>query len=203
MLLLGKKMGMTQFMNEDGVISPITVVQMASCEVIKVLTSDMNGYNAIVLGYEDCSPEKCSQPYKGIFEKLSFKTKRFLREIRSQNSQNFTPGMNLGPDIFEIGSKLKIKGKTKGRGFSGTIRRHNFHRGPMSHGSKSHRIPGSIGAGTDPAHVFKGKKMPGQYGNQKRTSFNILLKIDLEQNLMFVKGCIPGKKGALLEIYNS
>jgi len=147
--------------------------------------------------------KKPSKPQLGLFKAKNIEPKKYLKEFRVENPADFQLSQEIKVDQFLENESVKVKSKTIGRGFTGTIRRHNFSRGPMSHGSKSHRLPGSIGAGTDPSHIFKGKRMGGHYGDENVTMLNLqVVKIDLERNLVFIKGAVPGKKNNLVEIFN-
>ncbi|MSR88412.1 MAG: 50S ribosomal protein L3 [Candidatus Margulisbacteria bacterium] len=202
--LLGKKLGMTQVMDDDGVVVPVTVLEVKSCTVLKVLTKETHGYNAILIGFEEVQNKTLNSPNRGFFAKLESKPFRYLKEFRVEDVSSFSAQQIITPDIFSINDTISVRSKSIGRGFTGTIKRHNFSRGPMSHGSKSHRIPGSIGAGTTPGRVVKGKKMPGHYGDSTVTIRNLrVVRTNLESGYILVEGAVPGKKNNLVEIVGS
>jgi large subunit ribosomal protein L3 len=198
-VLLGKKIGMTQIFDENGKVIPVTVIHSEGCKLIKKVHYDTK--SSILVGYEVVPDKKLTKPLQGFFKKQKSDGFRFLAEF--EVSADFDPvdGAELGVHLFDEGDTVSIRSKSIGRGFSGTIKRWNFSRGPMTHGSKSHRIPGSIGGGTTPGRVIKGKKMPGQCGNAYTTVKNlIVVKIDSNNNLLFLKGSVPGKKNNLVYI---
>lgn len=199
--ILGKKIGMTQLVSQEGQVVPVTVVQAGPCSVVELRNKEKNGYNAVLLGYGNA--KNITKPQEGFFKSKNQTVKRYLKEFRVDDVNGYELAQEIKVDQFEENEIVKVKSKTIGRGFSGTIRRHGFGRGPMTHGSKSHRIPGSIGAGTDPSHVFKGKRMSGHYGDEFVTISNLkVVRVDLERNLVFIKGAVPGKKNNLVEIFN-
>ena len=201
--LLGKKIGMTQIFTSDGNVTPVTVVRADPCKVIKKKTLDTDKYEAIVLGNEKCEERVLNKPDKGqFFSKDESECFKKIIEFRG-DIKKFEIGDYIGVSIFNEDEKISVQGISIGKGFSGTIRRHNFKRGPMTHGSKSHRIPGSIGGGTTPGRVLKGKKMAGRMGNSLRTIKNLsIVKIDEEMHLIYIKGAVPGKPGGLLKMFN-
>jgi len=202
--ILGRKIGMTQLMVEDGVVVPITVVKVGPCQILDRRTVEKSGYNAIVLGYGDVAPAKLSKPKQGLFAKLNVGSYSLIKEFRTKDMDGYSDKSQITLDIFEKNEKVSVRSKSIGRGFTGTIKRHNFKRGPMSHGSKSHRIPGSIGAGTSPSHVFKGKKMAGHYGDEYVTIRNLqVVGLDAESSCIYLKGAIPGKKNNIVEVFVS
>lgn len=200
--IYGKKLGMTQIFDGAGNAVSVTAIKAEPCIVVQVKNTEKDGYNAVKIGFENLSAKKAKKPLKGEFEKLNIKPKKFLREIRfDQFDREYKPGDSLKPTIFKAGDKIKISGYSKGKGFSGVIKRHGFHRGKMSHGSHSHRKPGSIGMCATPSRVFKGKKMPGRMGNRKVTISGLEVVDVLEdENLILVKGSVPGAKGNLVLI---
>jgi large subunit ribosomal protein L3 len=199
--MLGKKIGMTQLMKDNGEVVPVTLIAAGPMHVLDILTEERNGYSAIKVGYEIVPESKCSKPKIGQFKKASMAPTKYIREFRVDNEADYTIGQTITIESFSSDDKVDIQGKTMGRGYSGTIKRWNFQRGPMSHGSKSHRIPGSIGGGTSPGRVIKGKKMAGQYGNETVTIKNLrVAKVDVEKSLLYVVGAVPGKPGNLLVV---
>ncbi len=201
-LIIGKKIGMTQIFSESIVI-PVTVIQIEPVNIIKIKTEETDGYEALQIAFGNLKEEKASKPYLGIFKKLNQSVKKYIKEIKLKDISKYQVGDIIGIDAFADNEIVSVRGKTIGRGFTGTIKRWNFRRGPMAHGSKSHRITGSIGAGTTPGRVVKGKKMPGHYGNEFVSIKNLkIVKIDTEKNLLFLKGAIPGKVNNFVEIYN-
>jgi large subunit ribosomal protein L3 len=199
--LLGKKVGMTQVTDDDGNVVPVTVLDVKGCTVVRTLTKEQDGYNAVLVGYGEQSEEKINKPKRGFFKKFQTKSFRHLKEFRVNDAAQYSSNQELAPDQFSPNDKVSVRSKTIGRGFAGTIKRHNFSRGPMSHGSKSHRIPGSIGGGTTPGHVVKGKKMPGHYGDAFITIRNLrVVRANVEKGYILVEGAVPGKKNNLVEI---
>ena len=202
--LLGKKVGMTQVMDPEGNVVPVTVLAVKNCTVLKVLTKEANGYNAVLIGFEEQEEKDINKPKQGFFSKLESKPFRYLKEFRVEDTSGFSNQQVISPDVFSVDDKVSVRSRTIGRGFTGTIKRHNFSRGPMSHGSKSHRIPGSIGAGTTPGNVVKGKKMSGHYGDEVVTIRNLrVVRTDNEAGYVLVEGAVPGKKNNLVEIVAS
>ena len=202
--ILGRKAGMTQVFTTDGVMVPVTVIEVLPNVVLQKKTVENDGYEAIQLGF-DTVREKLSNKAKiGHAKKANTAPKRFLREIRGVNVNDYTLGKTIGVDIFEAGEIVDVTGTSKGHGYAGTIKRWGTHRGPMTHGSHYHRGPGSLGACSDPSRVFKGKKLPGHYGVDKVTIQNLdLVKVDKERNLLLVKGSVPGPRGGLLVVKNA
>ena len=193
--ILATKVGMTQIFNENGVLTPVTVLQAGPCFVTQVKTVENDGYSAVQVGYVDKKDKVISKDSTG---------KRYLKEFKFENAEEYTLGQEIKADIFEAGDKIDASGTTKGKGFQGAIKRHGLHRGPMGHGSKFHRHAGSNGACSDPSRVFKGKKMPGQMGGVKRTIQNLeIVRVDAEQNLILVKGAVPGPKKSVVTIKES
>ena len=188
--ILATKIGMTQIFNENGVLTPVTVLQAGPCFVTQVKTEENDGYSAVQVGYVDKKDKVITRDAAGKKE-----VKRYLKEFKFENAEEYTLGQEIKADIFEAGDKIDVSGTSKGKGFQGAIKRHGLHRGPMAHGSKFHRHAGSNGACSDPSRVFKGKKMPGQMGNVKVTVQNLeIVRVDAEENLILVKGAVPGPK---------
>lgn len=202
--ILATKVGMTQIFNEDGVLTPVTVLQAGPCVVTQVKTMDNDGYEAIQVGFGEIREKLVNKPVAGQFKKAGVEVKRFLKEFRFENSSEYTVGQEIKADIFAAGDKIDATATSKGKGFQGAIKRHGQSRGPMGHGSKFHRHAGSNGACSDPSKVFKGKKMPGQMGHVTVTTQNLeIVKVDVENNLILVKGCVPGPKKSMVEIRES
>ena len=202
--ILATKIGMTQIFDENGVFVPVTVLQAGPCSVVQVKTVENDGYNALQVGFGDIRETLVNKPLKGHFAKAGVANKRFLKEFRFDNASEYAVGQEIKADIFAAGDKVDAIGTSKGKGFQGAIKRFGLHRGPMKHGSKYHRHAGSNGAATSPGRVFKGKHMPGQTGNVRVTVQNLeIVKIDAEQNLILVKGAVPGPKKALVMLKNS
>lgn len=199
--ILGKKLGMTQLFCDDGKMIPVTVVEAGPCVVVQKKTVETDGYEAVQFGFSDKEERKMNKPLKGHFDKAGVAYKRYLREFRLDDISSLNVGDEIKVDIFEAGESVDVTGRTKGRGYTGTVKRWNTHRGPMSHGSGYHRGVGSMGACSSPSRVYKGKKLPGHYGNEQVTIQNLdVAKVDTERNLILVKGAIPGPKGGLVYI---
>ena len=199
--LIGKKVGMTQVFDEKGNVIPVTVIEAGPCVVAQVKTVDNDGYNAIQLGFGDVKEKHTNKPQRGHFSKAKLAVKKHLREFRVDTVDEVKVGDEIKADIFEAGEKIDVQGITKGKGFQGVIKRHGGHRGPMTHGSMYHRRPGSMGACSTPSRVFKGKKLPGHMGTNKVTIQNLdVVKVDMDKNVILVKGSVPGPKGAILKI---
>ena len=202
--LLTTKVGMTQIFAADGTLVPVTVLQAAPNVVTQVKTMDNDGYEAVQVGYGEIRDVLVNKPRKGHFAKAGVANKRFLREFKFENSTEYAVGQEIKADIFVEGDKIDATGITKGKGFQGAIKRHGLSRGPMKHGSKYHRHAGSNGAATTPGRVFKGKHMPGHTGHVKATVQNLeVVKVDVENNLILVKGAVPGSKKALVVLKES
>jgi len=196
--LVGKKVGMTQLFDDAGNVVPVTVVEAGPCVVVQVKTKDNDGYSAIQVGFGKKKANKISKPLKGHLKELNASV---LKEIKVEKPEDFKVGQEIKVDIFKSGDFVSISGNGIGKGFAGNIKRHHHHRGLMTHGSKSHRITGSIGAGTSPGKVYKGKSMPGRMGGKKVTVQGLkVFKIDSEKNLILVQGSVPGKSGNLVMI---
>ncbi len=198
--ILGKKLGMIQLFDEKGEVVPATVIEAGPCYVAQIKTEENDGYRAIQLGFEETKPKRLTKGQKGHLEHNGLPLLRHLREFRVKDDESYEVGQKITVDIFDTGERVDVVGKTKGRGFAGTIKRHGFHRQPKTHGqSDRERAPGSIGATTGTGRVFKGKRMPGRMGNARVTSENLLVAlVDLERNLLAVRGSVPGPKGGLV-----
>ncbi|MGK7935979.1 MAG: 50S ribosomal protein L3 [Xenococcaceae cyanobacterium] len=203
--ILGTKLGMTQiFDRETGAAIPITVVQAGPCIVTQIKTKETDGYNSIQIGYEEVKEKTITKPELGHLSKSGASPLRHLKEYRTKDTANYELGQAIKADLFNSGEIVDVSGKTIGRGFAGYQKRHNFRRGNMTHGSKNHRLPGSTGAGTTPGRVYPGKKMAGRYGGTQVTIRKLqVVKVDAEQNLLLIKGAIPGKPGNLVNIIPS
>ena len=202
--LIGKKVGMTQIFDEKGMIIPVTVIEAGPCVVSQVKTVETDGYNAIQLGFGEVKSSKVNKPKAGHFAKANVEAKKHLREFRCEEPAEVKVGDEVKADVFAQGEKVDIQGISKGKGFQGVIKRHGQHRGPMGHGSMYHRRPGSMGSTSTPGRVFKGKKLPGHMGVQKITIQNLeIIKVDMDKNVLLVKGSVPGPKGAILKIKSS
>ena len=199
--ILATKVGMTQIFNEDGMLIPVTVLQAGPCVVTQVKTEENDGYEAVQVGFGDIRESLVNKPEKGHFDKAGVSGKRYVKEFRFENAEEYTLAQEIKADIFAAGDKVDATAISKGKGFQGAIKRHNQSRGPMTHGSKFHRHAGSNGAASDPSKVFKGKKMPGQMGGKKITVQNLeVVRVDAENNLLLVKGSVPGPKKSLITI---
>ena len=202
--ILAKKVGMTQIFNEAGELVPVTVLQAGPCVVTQVKTTENDGYEAVQVGFEDIREKLVNKPVKGMFDKAGVSYKRYVREFRFENASEYALAQEIKADIFAAGDRIDATAISKGKGFQGAIKRHGQHRGPMAHGSKFHRHQGSNGACSDPSRVFKGKGMPGQMGNKRITIQNLeIVKVDVENNLLLVKGAVPGPKKSLVMLKES
>ena len=218
--ILATKVGMTQIFNEDGVLTPVTVLQAGPCVVTQIKTVENDGYSAVQVGFVDKKDKivtkdgngkkeivhrhGVTKAEKGHFAKAGVSSKRFVREFKFENADEYALGQEIKADIFAAGDKVDATAISKGKGFQGAIKRHNQHRGPMTHGSKFHRHAGSNGAASDPSKVFKGKKMPGHMGSKRITIQNLeIVRVDAENNLILVKGSVPGPKKSLVTIKES
>ena len=202
--IIGKKIGMTQIFDETGKVIPVTAIEAGPCVVAQVKTVETDGYNAIQLGFGEVKESKVNKPEKGHFTKASINPTKHLREFRVEDVENYKVGDQIKVDTFEVGDKLDVQGTSKGKGFQGVIKRHGQSRGPMGHGSMYHRRPGSMGPTSTPGRVFKGKKLPGHMGMQTVTIQKLeIVNVDLDKNVILVKGSVPGNKGAILKIRNS
>jgi len=199
--LLGNKIGMTQIFDESGNIIPVTILKVGPCIVTQIKTEMKDGYNAIQVGYSNTSNKSLTQPELGHLQKSNIQPLKYLKEFRVDTVDEFEVGQVLNVDLLSVDQLVNIKGKTIGKGFSGLQKRHNFTRGPMTHGSKNHRAPGSIGMGTTPGRVLPGKKMAGQLGNKLTTIKKLkVIQLSSEENILIIKGSVPGKPGNLLSI---
>ena len=199
--ILATKVGMTQIFNDEGVLTPVTVLQAGPCVVTQVKTVENDGYKAVQVGFVDKREKLVSKPVKGHFDKAGVSYKRFVREFRFENAEEYSVKDEIKADIFAAGDKIDATAISKGKGFQGAIKRHGQSRGPMAHGSKFHRHQGSNGACSDPSKVFKGKGMPGHMGSKRITIQNLeVVCIDAENNLILVKGAVPGPKKALVTL---
>ena len=198
--IIGKKIGMTQIFDEKGIVIPVTAILAGPCVVSQVKTVETDGYNAIQLGFGEVKDKHVNKPKAGHFKKAGIENKKHLREFRV-NTIDVAVGDEVKVDTFTAGDKIDVQGTTKGKGFQGVIKRHGQSRGPMGHGSMYHRRPGSMGPTSTPGRVFKGKKLPGHMGVQTVTIQNLdVVRVDLDKNVLLVKGSVPGPKGALLKI---
>lgn len=199
--ILGRKVGMTQLFDEQGCAIPVTVIEAGPCPVVQRKTREKDGYEAIQIGFGHQKPSRVNKPLAGHFKKAGVKPSKYLREVRLDGEAvDYKPGQEIKVDIFNEGELVDVVGTSIGKGFSGVVKRWNFRRGPMAHGSMYHRRTGSLGA-TDPARVFKGRKLPGRLGHERVTVRNLkVVKVDPERNLLCVKGSVPGVKGGLLFI---
>jgi len=199
--ILGTKVGMTQIFDEFGFAIPVTVIKAGPCVVTQIKQKEKEGYNAVQIGYAESSPQKMTEPRLGHLTKSNLPPLRHLKEYRVDSTDSFTISQKIGVDLFQVGQNINVSGTTIGKGFAGTVKRHHFTRGPMTHGSKNHREPGSIGQGSTPAKVHKGKKMAGRLGGSKATIKNLeVIYVNSKDNLLVIKGSVPGKSGNLLSI---
>ena len=201
--IVATKVGMTQIFNEDGVLTPVTVLQAGPCVVTQVKTEENDGYSAVQVGFVDKKEKGINKPQKGHFDKAGVAPKRFVREFRFENAEEYTVGQEIKADIFAAGEFVDVIGISRGKGFAGTIKRWNHQRGPESHGSKNHRQTASLGARMSGGggKVFKGKKMPGQLGGDRVTVQNLeVVRVDTDRSILLVKGGIPGAKGSLVMV---
>ena len=202
--ILTTKVGMTQIFNEDGVLTPVTVLQAGPCVVTQVKTEENDGYSAVQVGFVDKKEKGINKPQKGHFDKAGVAPKRFVREFRFENAEEYTVGQEIKADIFAAGDKIDATATSKGKGYAGGIKRHGLKSGPSAHGSKYHRHAGSNGMASDPSKVFNGKKMPGQMGAERVTIQNLeIVKVDADQNIILVKGAVPGPKKSLVMLKES
>jgi len=199
--ILGKKLGMSQFFDDTGKSIPVTVIEAGPCRITQLKSTNTDGYTAVQLGFGDIREKLVNKPAAGHLAKSGEEPLRHLREYRVDSVEGLSLGSSITVSDFQAGQKVDVSGDTMGRGFAGLQKRHGFSRGPMSHGSKNHREPGSIGAGTTPGRVYPGKRMAGRYGGKQITTKGlVILKVDTERNLLVVKGSVPGKPGSLLNI---
>ena len=199
--LFGKKLGMTRYFLDEGACVPVTIVQLEPCVVVQKKTSEKDGYEAIQVGFKERKEKHFNKPIQGHLKAAGDRFFSFLREIRVEDTSGFELGQEIQSDIFQIGDQVKISGKSKGRGFSGVMKRWGFGGGRKTHGSRSHRVPGSIGQSATPGKVYKGKKMPGQMGFERVAVKNIkILDIRPDENVIALKGSIPGSINSIIEI---
>jgi large subunit ribosomal protein L3 len=192
---------MTQLFSEDGTVTGVTVVSAGPCVVCQTKTDDVDGYNAVQLGYEDIRDKVSTKPLRGHYKKAGTATKRFLREERLDRAPEVEVGDTVTVEQFQEGDIVDVVGTSKGRGFAGTIKRHGFHRGPSTHGSRNVRQPGSIGCSASPGRVFKGKRMSGHYGAVRHTTKNLrVMRVDTDRNLLFIKGAVPGPRNGFVQV---
>ena len=198
--IIGRKLGMTQIFDEKGNVIPVTVINAGPCTVVRKKTVEKDGYESVQLGFADIAERKLNKPARGAFDKVGVSYKKYLAEFRLDDTASLNIGDVITADVFAVGEKVDVSGTTKGRGFSGVIKRWGAHRLRMSHGTGPvHRQVGSMGANSDPSRVFKNKKMAGQYGNEKVTMLNLeIVKIDADNNLIAVKGAVPGSRGGMV-----
>ena len=202
--LIGKKIGMTQIFDEKGNIVPVTAIEVGPCTVTQIKTVDQDGYQSIQLGFEDVKESKLTKPELGKFKKSKLTPKKYLREFPIESVDGINVGDEFKADVFEVGDKVDIQGTSKGKGCQGVIKRHGQSRGPMGHGSMYHRRPGSMGPTSTPGRVFKGKNLPGHMGVETVTIQNLeVVKVDLDKNIILVKGSVPGAKKSILKIRKS
>jgi large subunit ribosomal protein L3 len=199
--IIGKKIGMTQVFNEDGIVTPVTVVEVTPMVVTQIKTVETDGYNAVQVASGEIKEKHVNKPTKGHFDKAGVPYKKTLKEFRVEDTSAFAVGQEITADIFENGQKIDVIGNSKGKGTAGPIKRHNQSRGPETHGSKYHRGPGSIGSSATPSRVIKGMPMAGKMGNERVTVLNLeIVKVDTERNLLLVKGAVPGPRNGQVVI---
>jgi large subunit ribosomal protein L3 len=199
--ILGNKVGMTRIFDENGYATPVTAIRVGPCVITQIKTEATDGYNAVQLGYSEVSQKSINRPELGHLVKAGLPPLKYLHEYKVKDLEEFSLAQVVTTDIFKEGQLVDVTGKSIGKGFVGLQKRYNFSRGPMTHGSKNHRAPGSIGMGTTPGRVYKGKKMAGHLGNKKITVTNLeIIKIESDKNILLVKGAIPGKPGNLVSL---
>ena len=200
--VIGEKLGMTQIFTPDGLVVPVTVVEAGPCAVVRKKTIDKDGYEALVVAFNQTKENRLNKPQLGVLKKANIGPHKILREFKFEDASGFEIGSEIKADIFTEGDIVDVSGTTRGRGFTGTIQRWNAHRLKMTHGvGPVHREVGSMGANSTPSRVFKNRKMPGQYGAEKVTIQNLeVVKVDSERNILLIKGCLPGPKGSIVTI---
>ena len=199
--ILAKKIGMTQIFNEDGVLTPVTVLEAGPCVVTQVKTVENDGYSAVQVGFVDKKEKNVNKPMKGHFAKAGVACKRYVKELKLDNAEEYNLADEIKAEVFEAGDKIDATAISKGKGFQGAIKRCGNSRGPMAHGSKFHRHQGSNGSATTPGRVFKGKGMPGHMGAKRITVQNLeVVRVDVENNVILVKGAVPGPKKSLVTL---
>ena len=197
----GKKLGMTQIYDQDGLVIPVTVVEVEPCLVVRKKTVETDGYNALVVATGKVREKHMNKPIKGQFDKVKLSYRKYVRELRLDDIEGYNVGDEIKADIFEAGELVDVQGVSKGKGFQGVIKRHGQHIGPKGHGSMYHRRPGSMGPTSSPSRVFKGKKLPGHTGKDTITVQNLqIVKVDMDKNVILIKGSIPGYKNSLVRI---
>ena len=202
--LIGRKVGMTQIFDEEGKVIPVTAIEVGPCTVTQIKTVEQDGYTAVQLGFGEVKERKLNKPELGHLSKNKLAPKKYLREFRLDSVEGMKVGDELKADVFAVGDKVDVQGTSKGKGFQGVIKRHGQSRGPMGHGSMYHRRPGSMGPTSTPGRVFPGKKLPGHMGSVTVTIQNLeVIKVDLDKNVILVKGSVPGAKGSILKIKSS
>jgi len=202
--IIGRKIGMTQVFGENGVAIPVTVVEAGPCVVVQKKTMETDGYEAVQLAFGEVKERRMTKPLKGHYDKNGVEYKKVIKEFKLDDYASLNTGDTINADVFEAGERVDVSGKSKGKGFQGVIKRHNQSRGPMGHGSKYHRRPGSMGASSYPSRVFKGKKLPGQMGNKNVTALNLeVVQVMAEDNVILIKGAVPGIRGSLITIETS
>ena len=202
--LIGKKIGMTQIFDETGKVIPVTAIEVGPCTVVQIKTVEQDGYQAVQLGFGEVKESKLNKPELGKFAKSKLTPKKVLKEVRLDSIEVIKVVDELKADVFSVGDKVDIQGTSKGKGFQGVIKRHGQSRGPMGHGSMYHRRPGSMGSTSTPGRVYPGKKLPGHMGVETVTIQNLeVVKVDLDKNVLLVKGSVPGAKGSVLKIKSS
>ena len=202
--LIGRKVGMTQIFDEEGKVIPVTAIEVGPCTVTQIKTVEQDGYTAVQLGFGEVKERKLNKPELGHLSKNKLAPKKYLREFRLDSVEGMKVGDELKADVFAVGDKVDVQGTSKGKGFQGVIKRHGQHRGPMGHGSMYHRRPGSMGPTSTPGRVFPGKNLPGHMGVETVTIQNLeVVKVDLDKNVILVKGSVPGTKGAILKVKSS
>ena len=198
-LLIGRKIGMTQLFNESGVVTPVTVIEAGPCSIVQVKTPEKEGYSAIQIGFIDAKESRTTSPMAGHFKRAGVKSQRILREVRVDDASEYEVGGAIDVNVFEGVDKVHVTGMSKGHGFTGVVKRHHFKIGRRTHGNKSHREPGSVGQCATPARIFKGKRMPGRMGGVTRTVKNLsVVQVDAENNLIFIKGAVPGANNGVV-----
>lgn len=202
--IVGKKVGMTQLFLADGTMIPVTVVEAGPCPVIQKKTVEHDGYSAIQVGFAEIRETLCNKPRKGHFDKAGVRPMRYVRELKMDDAQSYEIGSVITADLFEEGDRVDVSGRSKGKGFAGSIKRHNQSRGRKTHGSHSYRTSGSMSGCSDPSRVFKSKKLPGHMGDENVTVQNLeVVRVDKDRNLLLVKGAIPGAKGGMVVVRSS
>ncbi len=203
--IIGRKLGMTQLFSETGKVIPVTVIEAGPCPVVQVKTLEKDGYSSVKLGFCEVAEKELNKPELGLFKKINVAPQKVLKEFRLEDAEKYEVGTVIGCDVFTAGDKIDVSGVSKGHGFSGVIKRWNHHRLKETHGvGPVHREPGSMGAISNPSRVFKGKKMPGQYGHENVTVLNLeVVKVDTERNVILVKGAVPGPVKGIVTLRNS